>query len=305
MPQDRPKPFGARQAVVALFVGAAGTAMAAVIVRLSELGPSATAFHRMALAIPMMAAWMWLTERGRPPAAAKLTARDVVLLAATGVFFAGDLIALHWSIGLTTVANAVLFLNSQPIFVALGAWLVFGTRFTRLYLVGLALAMIGAAVLMGNSLQLGADHLLGDALGLASGIFYALYILVTVRLRARFRSLPIMIWTCVAASPLLLIAAVASGEAILPQTLYGWAIVILLAFVAQFAGNGLIVVALAHLPAEFSAVGLLVQPVMAGIFAWIVLGEPLSALAVGGMGIVLAGIWIAHRGSRLPAPPAP
>jgi len=61
---------------------------------------------------------------------------------------------------------------------------------------------------------------------------------------------------------------------------------------------GLIAFALAHLPAAFSSVGLLSQPVMAAAFAWVLLGEPVVALQVAGGAVVLVGIYLARRGSK-------
>ncbi|MDJ0891497.1 MAG: EamA/RhaT family transporter, partial [Gammaproteobacteria bacterium] len=43
---------GGRGALPILLVGAAAIAFAPVFVRLSELGPTATAFHRLFLALP-------------------------------------------------------------------------------------------------------------------------------------------------------------------------------------------------------------------------------------------------------------
>jgi drug/metabolite transporter (DMT)-like permease len=67
--------------------------------------------------------------------------------------------------------------------------------------------------------------------------------------------------------------------------------------VSQIAGQGLIAYSLAHLPAAFSSVGLLLQPVIAALIAWGLLGEPLVALQIAGGLMVLAGIWLARRGS--------
>ncbi len=65
-------------------------------------------------------------------------------------------------------------------------------------------------------------------------------------------------------------------------------------------GQGLITYALAHLPAAFSSVALLLQPVVAAALAWILVGEPVGVWqALGGI-IVLGGIVLARRGSRLP-----
>jgi drug/metabolite transporter (DMT)-like permease len=70
-----------------------------------------------------------------------------------------------------------------------------------------------------------------------------------------------------------------------------------LALISHAAGQGLIAYALAHLPAAFSSVSLLFQPVMAALFAWLLLGEGMVPLQLLGGLIVLAGIYLARRGS--------
>ncbi len=117
-----------RFAFPALLIGAAFLGFSPIAVRLSELGPSATAFHRVALAIPVL--WL-VTQIWRkadvPPV---LTRHDHLWMALAGVFFAADLALWHWSIHLTTVANATLFSNFAPIFVTAGAWLFLRERIT-------------------------------------------------------------------------------------------------------------------------------------------------------------------------------
>ena len=290
------------RAVAALLVGAAGTAFAPILVRVSELAPSATAFWRMALAVPCIGLWMLLVRRSGAQQPPRSAPGDRTLLALTGVFFAGDLWALHGSISLTSIANAVLFLNSQPIWVVIGAWLLFRQRVSARFLGGLTLALAGSVFVIGANLTLARDRLWGDALGVLSGVFYAAYILVAVRLRAHHGSLSVMAWTSVVASPILLAAAWFSGVALWPETWRGFGVLLALALVGQVAGNGLIVYALAHLPAAFSAVALLSQPLLAALFAWWLLGESLGAMQAVGLGTVLAGIWVCYLASRA-APP--
>ena len=86
-----------------------------------------------------------------------------------------------------------------------------------------------------------------------------------------------------------------------PQSLRGWSVVIALALLAHVLGQGLIAYALAHLSTALSAAGLLVQPVAAAIFAWMLLDEPFGLRqAVGGV-TVLAGIVLC----RLATPTGP
>ena len=108
----------------------------------------------------------------------------------------------------------------------------------------------------------------------------------------------IMMWSGLVASILLLIIALLSGEQILAVTVTGWLVVIGLALVSQVGGQGLVTFSMRHLPAPFSSVTLLLQPVVATIVAWFIFDEILGGWqAIGGM-IVLVGIWLARRGSR-------
>jgi len=297
---DRP----ATRALAALFAGAVAIAFAPIFVRLSELGPSATAFHRLALALPALWLWVWLEQplHTRVGARHRLPASrgDFLRLALAGLFFAGDLAVWHWSINFTSVANATLLANVAPVFVTLGGWLLFGQRFSGRFLLGLVLAMAGAAVLMGQSLSFGVEQLLGDALGLLAALFYASYILAVGRLRATFSTATIMAWSGVVTAITLLPVALLAGESLLPATAFGWGMLLGLALFSHTCGQSLIAYALAHLPAAFSSVGLLLQPAVAALLAWWLLAEPLGGWQALGGAVVLAGIVLARRASRSP-----
>jgi drug/metabolite transporter (DMT)-like permease len=131
-----------------------------------------------------------------------------------------------------------------------------------------------------------------------TAIFYAGYLLAVKGLRDRGETtLHLMAVTTTISAILLFPVALATGEPMLPQTASGWWILVGLALVSHAAGQGLIAYALAHLAAAFSSVSLLLQPVMAALFAWLLLSEPLVALQVAGGVIVLLGIYLARRGS--------
>ncbi len=288
------KPFN-RVAFAALLGGATGIAFAPVLVRLSQLGPSATAFYRLLFALPVLWFWM-LTERSRPSRFRRpSSARDFGLLAVAGLCFTGDLAVWHWSIKLTSVANATLFTNFATIFVTLGAWLMFKERITGQFMVGLVLALAGAIILLGNSLNLTHDHLVGDVLGLTTALFYAGYMLAVKQLRRSFSTATIMAWSGVAACAGLWVVAMLSGEALFAISARGWLVLFALAMVSQVAGQSLIAYGFGHLPASFSSLSLLLQPAVAALLAWLILHEPLNGQqAVGGI-IILGGITIASR----------
>ena len=282
-------------ALAALFAGATCIALSPIWVRVSDVGPTVSAFWRVALAVPLL--WILFAATSRKGQASRNAPHRGYLLAA-GVAFAGDLAFWHWSIQYTSVANSTLLANLATIFVTLAAWLLWKQRPTRLFLAGLATALVGVGMLVRTSLSFSATALLGDALGVVTAMFYAWYLLSVKEVRDRgAATLQLMAVTTTITALLLAPVALASGEAMLPASLNGWLVLLGLAWISHSAGQGLIAYALAHLPAAFSSVSLLFQPVMAAVFAWALLGEPLVALQVAGGAVVLCGIWLARRGS--------
>lgn len=279
-----------RPAFPALLAGATCIALSPIFVRLADVGPTASAFWRVALAAPLLWALCLLFP-------GKVHGRRSLLLAAA-LAFAGDLAFWHWSIQFTSVANSTLLANLSSIFVTLAAWLLWRQRPSAMFLAGLAAALAGVAMLVRTSMDFSPQALLGDALGVVTALFYAWYIMSVKRLRdAGAATLQLLTVTSTLTAVFLLPLALASGESLLPQSAAGWATLAGLAWVSQCAGQGLIAYSLAHLPAAFSSVGLLLQPVIAALFAWLLLSEPLVPLQIAGGCVVLAGIYLARRGS--------
>jgi drug/metabolite transporter (DMT)-like permease len=282
--------------LIALFSGAICIALSPIWVRVSEVGPTASAFWRVLLAVPLL----WTLFFSLKTKETKIIPPQWGTMLAAGVAFAGDLAFWHWSIRFTSVANSTLLANLASIFVTLAAWILWKQRPSAMFLAGLAAALAGVGLLVRASLGSSPTALLGDGLGLVTALFYAWYLLSVKGLRDRgAATLQLMAVTTTLTAAILLPVALASGEALLPPTATGWLKLLGLAWISHAAGQGLIAYALAHLPAGFSSVGLLLQPVMAALFAWTLLGEPLSALQVAGGLVVLAGIALARRGSAL------
>lgn len=291
--------------MAALLLGAVLIGASPIFVRLSELGPIATAFYRPFLAIPVLMLWMAAESRGQTPGPRPTGASAWLRLLLAGAFFAGDLAFWHLSILNTSVANATLFANFAPIFVTVGAWMLFGQRVSRRYLAGLALALAGAALLAGGSFAMAPENLLGDFYGIVTAMFLASYILAVSRLRAGFSTATIMAWSSAGTAMVLLPVAWMAEEVLIAVTLQGWLTLAGLALLSHAAGQGLIAYALAHLPPGFSSVGLLLEPVAAGLLAWILLAEPVGPYQAAGGAIILWGILLARQGSRRITGPAP
>jgi drug/metabolite transporter (DMT)-like permease len=288
-----------RVAFACLLAGGCGIAFAPIFVRLSDTGPVASAFWRCALAVPVL--WMWALlrrENGARLQEQKGSPAPLYSLVLAGLFFAADLGVWHFSILYTSVANATVLANLTPIVVTLAGWLFWKKAVTRTFLVGMFVAIAGMFVLVGPNFAAGGRPLLGDALGALTAVFYGSYFLAIKAARdARASTARLMAWSTTITSLALLPIALLMPQPFLPSSTAGWLVLVGLALVTQVLGQGLIAYAFAHLPASLSSVSLLIQPVMAALFAWALFGEAIGPVQFTGAALVLAGIWVSRKGS--------
>ena len=281
-----------RRALVALFVGAVCIGLAPIFVRIGEVGPSAAAFWRTLLALPLLAL---LPRRADEQAA---TAGDRRGLWIAGLCFAGDLAVWHRAIGFTSVANATLLANLSPVFVALALRFFWHERYHARFWLGLTLGLGGAGLLVAESFSISARGAFGDALGVGAAVFYAGYQIAVSRVRQRCSTRQVMLMTSAVTAAVLLPVVLITHETLWPADSRGWLVLFGLAAISHVGGQGLIAYAMASLPAAFASVGLLVQPVAATIFAWLLLNERCSALQAMGGGIVLGGILLCRLATQ-------
>lgn len=295
VPPENPKGTASRAqswALAALIIGALAIAFSPIFVRLSEVGPTATGFYRTILAVPPIWLW-WRFRAGAAQETPGLPPLTLILL--PGLLFAGDLFFWHLAIKYTSVANATLLSNFAPVIVTLGAWLILRERINKLFMVAMTVAIIGALMLVGSSFQLGGTHVFGDMLAFITALFYGVYMIAVAKLRGRHGTQSLMLWSSLVSGLALLPVTLLMGEGLMPATASGWLTLFGLAWLSQALGQGLIAYALGHLPASFSSLVVLLQPVAAAFFGWLWLGEALSALQIGGGLVVLFGIYLARR----------
>jgi drug/metabolite transporter (DMT)-like permease len=286
-----------------LLLGAVSISFSGIFVKLSEVGPISTAFFRMALPLPIMAIGLLISARGRTThKLPRIGWRGWAGIHVAAFFLAFDLIVWHWSLKLIGVGIATLLGNTAPIWVALAGFVFFKERFSPRFLLGLGVALVGVVLLvLGGSRSLAVHDWLGLMLATSGAIGYAGYLRGVKAARSTVGLAQVMFWTSAFTALWLLPAALLTEDEVVPHTLHGWLAVGGLAVVSQTIGQGLISWALGHLPAAFSSVSLLLNPVASAIFAWIILGEGLTATQIGGGLAVLLGIFVARPRPRVSA----
>ena len=291
-----------RRALLEMIAGATAISTTSLFVKVAHVGPTVSAFYRMAfggamLLIGLVALGQWKRVR----------LSEVGWLMIPGVAFAADLMLWHRSILYVGPGVATLLGNFQVFLMALAGFLIYRERLGWPFLVGVALAFVGLYLLVGLDWGgVGAQYHLGVALGIATGVCYAAYMLSTrhAQRAGHVRLAPAQL-LCVSTLLCALVLGVATlleGDSFALPDAQTWSALLGLGFFGQVLGWVLLTRAMPQLPASLIGLLLLLQPALSFLFDVILFARPTRALDWIGVGLSLLGIFIGSY--RKPAPAA-
>ncbi len=283
------------RAYLALAFSLIAMAFSGILVSLAGAPGAVSAFYRMSIAVLVLAIpfFRGLGQTGLP------NRRETSIAVLAGLFFAADLFFWNTGILISGATNPTLMGNTAPIWVGIGAMAFFGERPGRLFWIGLLIAIIGAAVILGvDALN---DVGLGTFFGILSGMFYSGYFLVLQRSRQRLNTMTSFWLSAVGSVMGLILIARMLGQPLTGYSTMTYVYLLLLSIVVQVGGQYSVAYALGYLPASIVSPTLLLQPVLTGLLAVPILGEKLTPIQILGGVAVLIGVYIVHRGRQVAA----
>ena len=190
----------------------------------------------------------------------------------------------------TTVSSAGFITGLYVVFTPLLGLLLFRTPVGRAVWLGVALAVVGLAMLSG----VGSGDPVGDVLVLAGSAAYSLQIVLMERYAPRYDPVAFTQAEMLAAFAGFAVVTVALGQVELPR---GWTVWSALIVTGVFASALAFLVqtwAQRRTSATKTALAFAMEPVFAGIFGFWLAGDRLGALGWGGCAVIMAGILVAE-----------
>lgn len=299
-----PQPLRADRAGDALaLLAAIAFSMKAILAKLAfarGLDPLLLLTARMGLAAPFFAAVWWAP--GRP----SLSRRDWLHLGLMGLvgYYGAALLDFYGLLYISAGLERLVLYVHPTLVVLLGAlWRRVGLERRTLASLGVCYLGLGLAVL--GDLRFGEPRevVTGVALVLMSALLYALYLLGAEALTPRVGALRVGALASLLSGAVLATQTGLSGRwgelAALPPEI--WGIILAIALGSTVLPILALAAAIARVgPGRASTVGM-VGPVSAAILGWAFLGEPITALQIGGGLVVVLGLWVGRRPARAPA----
>lgn len=277
-----------------------GISVSGPLARLADAEPLAIAVWRLALSLGMIAAMLlwtgtWREWRG-------LTRRELLLAAAAGFFLAVHFWSWIASLAMTSVAASVLLVNLHPVVIVAGSALWLGERPSRRQLLGIGLALVGAAIIaLGDagpgSAAIAAARttgtaLRGDLLALLGAVMVGLYYLVGRSLRQKLSLWPYVGVVYGACLLVLLVFAAGQGTHLAPFAKREWLLFLAIALGPMMVGHTGFNWSLRYVPAFVVSLAVLAEPVGAALLAWVMpsIAEVPGPWVLVGGAVVLFGL---------------
>ncbi|OUB80925.1 DMT family transporter [Bacillus wiedmannii] len=268
-----------------VFLSVCFLATGGIFVKISELPPINTGFYRVLISIPLLLPFVWKEIR-------KVSKKDIGLILLAGAFLAGDLILWNISFYYTSVANANLLANLVPLVIIPFSFFIFKEKITRVFFIGAIVTLSGVLVLVSGKAIITADNLFGDMLAFLTSFFYALFLLTVYKVRERVSASIIMFVSAFGSAVTIFISMIFTEGIYIPSSSLEWLPLMGLAIFSQILGQGLLSYCLGKVNVVLSSILVLLQPIVAAIYAWFIFTQKLTIVEVIGMVIALIGIYI-------------
>ena len=276
-----------------LVIGVMAVSTGAIFARLAEAPALVTAAYRVGLATVILAPLAWWKAREE---VLKLSRSDFLLAVTAGFFLAMHFATWISSLDYTSVANSVVLVNTNPLWVGLLTPLIAKERVGRRTVIGILMSVAGGVIIGYGDFAGGARALLGDALALAGSICAAVYLLLGRNLRRKL-SLLSYVFVCYGSAAVLLWVAVLAMR--LPVTGYStgtFAAFGAMALISQVIGHSSYNWGLKWFSAGLIAVTLLGEPILSTILAYFLFDEGLTWMKVIGGACILSAIYLVAAG---------
>ena len=281
-----------RVALSAVAVGVLAVSAAAIFIRLADTPALAVAFWRTTLGVLVLLPIAFYRREAFP------RGRALLVGVASGVALGAHFGFWISSLDYTSVAASVVLVCTQPVFVAILAYPVFGERTSSLSFFGILVALAGTAVIASDE-SVGSATFFGNTLAVIGAITVAVYVLIGRSLRT----------TGVDVLPYSIVVYASASATLAPTALYAeaplwwysgetWFWLFAVTLGPQILGHTVLNWALRYVEASIVSGTILAEPVVSALLAWLILSEKPGLLTLLGGTVVLLGLFLLLRGYR-------
>ncbi|WP_019910840.1 DMT family transporter [Paenibacillus sp. HW567] len=269
-----------------MLIGIVAISFSSIFIKWSAAPASVQGMYRLLFTSLLMLPF----ARPYSGAAYALRRKDWLLLGCSGMMLALHFLLWMGSLKYTSVASSTMIMALEPVFIMLGAYILYKERNTSAAILGLAIAIFGVVFIGWGDIGLSPDNVKGDLLSIGGTVAVAVHMLIGQKLVSRMPSYLYSLIVFISAVLVFAIYNLLSGIPFFVYPAREWGIFILLAVVPTVFGHILFNWLLQYASATTVSMNILGEPVGASILAFLLLGEALTGLQWTGGVLVMGGL---------------
>lgn len=283
-----------KKARIALVIGILCISIFPILVKLNLTPGVISAFYRMLFSLLLLAPYVIISKKFKVP-----NLKMGLLAIVSGVIFGSDVAVWNIAIQQSTATQASLLTNLSPVWLGVFSLFFLKDKPKTNFWIGTMIAVFGMMMLVGFTVFKTLDFDLAFSFGILSGVFYAIYMLISKEVLKSMNVISFMTISLASSSLYLGGVSYALNEPFTGFSNAGWLVLVIQAVVCQLAAWLLISYATQHMRATRVSVSLLAQGILASILAWLFIDEAISLQMVFGGLVLLFGIRVTFYEKKL------
>ncbi|MEK3949058.1 DMT family transporter [Paenibacillus sp. FSL H7-0703] len=265
---------------ILLLISILSVSISSIMIKSSDTPTSVAGMYRLYMSVLIMLPFVpWKMFRSL-----EMNKKDWSTVFIAGLFL--GLYFLFWmeSLVYTSVSSSMVILSLQPLFVMMGSYFMFRERANILTLLCLIAALVGSIIIAWGDIGISREALIGDGLSLVGTILVSAYMLAGQKVSHKINANVYSVIVFFIGGSVMLVYNLLNHYALIEYDSSDWIYFLLLAVIPTIFGQYIFNLLLKSMGATTVSVGIIGEPVLAIILAYLFLGEIISAFQfIGGI----------------------
>lgn len=257
---------------ILLCISILSVSMSSIMIKFSDTPTSVAGMYRLFISVIIMLAFVpWKMLRS-----SEMSKKDWCIVILAGLFLGLHFLFWMESLVYTSVASSMVILSLQPLFVMIGSYFLFKEQANLLTVLCLIVALLGSIIIAWGDIGISKEALIGDGLSLIGTFFVSAYLLAGQKVSRKIDANVYSIIVFFIGGTVMLIYNLFNHYSLMEYDSSEWTYFLLLAIIPTIFGQYIFNLLLKSIGATTVSVGIIGEPVLAIILAYLLLGETIS-----------------------------
>lgn len=270
-----------------VLLGALGVSISPILIKWSNAPALTIAFYRMLFTVLILTPYIISKKRQEIK---QISSSNIKKTCVSGFFLGLHFSTWILSLKYTTVASATILVNTSPILLLLISYFIFKEQIKKQHILAILMAFSGSMLLAYGDFSGGSNAILGDLFALSGAAFVSVYLLIGNQVRQSLTMVTYTYLTYLTAGLTIFLLNLFVKHSLVIVDPKEVILFLGMAIFPTLLGHSLFNWSLKYVSATYVSMAILLEPILASIFAVFLLSEVPTLGQVIGSFIIIASI---------------